>query len=38
MQLRFATDLSAEEYVQREAWKDVKLEKLPDSSGRWLWL
>ena len=29
MQLRFATDLSAEEYVQREAWKDVKLEKCP---------
>ncbi|MCG6880954.1 MAG: hypothetical protein LJE96_17640 [Deltaproteobacteria bacterium] len=29
MQLRFATDLSAEEYVQREAWKDAKLENCP---------
>ncbi len=29
MQLRFATDLSIEEYVQREAWKDVKLEICP---------
>ena len=29
MQLRFATDLSAEEYVQREAWKEAKLDNCP---------
>jgi len=26
MQLRFATDLSAEEYVRQEAWKEAKLD------------
>lgn len=29
MQLRFATDLSAEEYVLREAWKEAKLDSCP---------
>ena len=29
MQLRFATDLSAEEYVRRKAWKEAKLEICP---------
>ena len=29
MQLRFTTDLSAEEYVQRKAWKDAKLVNCP---------
>ena len=29
MQLRFATNLSAEEYVRGEAWKDAKLEVCP---------
>lgn len=29
MQLRFATDLSAEEYVRREAWKEAKLDNCP---------
>jgi hypothetical protein len=29
MQLRFATDLSAEEYVRREAWKEATLESCP---------
>lgn len=29
MQLRFATDLSAEEYVQREAWKEARLDNCP---------
>ena len=29
MQLRFATDLSAEEYVQREAWKEARLDSCP---------
>lgn len=29
MQLRFATDLSAEEYVRREAWKEAKLDSCP---------
>jgi hypothetical protein len=29
MQLRFATDLSAEEYVEREAWKEAKLDYCP---------
>lgn len=29
MQLRFATDLSATEYVRREAWKEAKLERCP---------
>ena len=26
MQIRFATDLSADEYVRRRAWKDARLE------------
>ena len=29
MQIRFATDLSAEEYVGQEAWKEAKLEDCP---------
>jgi len=29
MQLRFATDLSAEEYVRRKAWKETKLDNCP---------
>ena len=29
MQLRFATDLSAREYVRGEAWKKAKLERCP---------
>lgn len=29
MQLRFPTDLSAEEYVRREAWKEARLEICP---------
>jgi hypothetical protein len=29
MQLRFATDLSADEYVRQEAWKNATLEKCP---------
>ena len=29
MQLRFATDLSATEYVRREAWKEAALERCP---------
>lgn len=29
MQLRFATDLSAEEYVRRQAWKDARLDTCP---------
>ena len=29
MQLRFATDLSAEQYVRRQAWKEAKLEHCP---------
>jgi hypothetical protein len=29
MQMRFATDLSAEEYVRREAWKEAKLDRCP---------
>ena len=29
MQLRFATDLSAEEYVRREAWKEARLDNCP---------
>jgi len=29
MQLRFATDLSAEEYVRKEAWKEAKLDNCP---------
>ena len=29
MQMRFATDLSAEEYVRQEAWKDAKLDRCP---------
>ena len=29
MQLRYATDLSAEEYVRQKAWKDAKLENCP---------
>jgi len=29
MQIRYATDLTADEYVRRQAWKDAKLEKCP---------
>ncbi len=29
MQIRYATDLSADEYVRRQAWKDAKLDKCP---------
>lgn len=29
MQMRFATDLSPEEYVCQEAWKDAKLDSCP---------
>ncbi len=29
MQIRYATDLSAEEYVQQEAWKEARLEHCP---------
>ncbi len=29
MQIRYATDLSADEYVRRQAWRDAKLEKCP---------
>lgn len=29
MQLRFVTDLSADEYVQRQAWKAARLDKCP---------
>ncbi len=29
MQLRFATDLSAEQYVRRQGWKEAKLEHCP---------
>ena len=29
MQMRFATDLSPEEYVRQEAWKDAKLDSCP---------
>lgn len=29
MQLRYATDLSAEEYVRQKAWKDAKLGNCP---------
>jgi len=29
MQLRFATNLSVEQYIQREAWKDVELDQCP---------
>jgi len=29
MQLRFATDLSANEYVRQKAWKDAKLNCCP---------
>jgi len=29
MQLRFATDLSAEEYVRKEVWKEAKLDNCP---------
>lgn len=29
MQLRFVTDLSAEEYVRQQAWKDARLDTCP---------
>ncbi len=29
MQIRYATDLSADEYVRRQAWKDAELAKCP---------
>lgn len=29
MQIRFATDLSAEEYVRRQAWKEARLDCCP---------
>ena len=29
MQIRYATDLSAEQYVRQEAWKDAKLDSCP---------
>lgn len=29
MQIRFATDLSADEYVRRRAWKDARLDNCP---------
>lgn len=29
MQLRFATNLSVEQYIQREAWKDAELNQCP---------
>ena len=29
MQLRFATDLSAQQYVRRQAWKDARLDNCP---------
>ena len=29
MQLRYATNLSAEEYVRQEGWKDAKLDTCP---------
>ncbi len=29
MQIRFATDLSADEYVSQRAWRDAKLDKCP---------
>jgi hypothetical protein len=29
MQIRFATDLSADEYVRRRAWRDAKLDTCP---------
>ena len=29
MQIRFATDLSAEEYVRQQAWKDAALDNCP---------
>ena len=29
MQIRYATDLSIEEYVRQEAWKDAKLDHCP---------
>ena len=29
MQMRFATELSAEEYVRQEAWKNAKLDNCP---------
>ena len=29
MQIRYATDLSAEEYVQQEAWKEARLDNCP---------
>lgn len=29
MQLRFATQLSADEYIRRQAWKDAKLDDCP---------
>jgi len=29
MQIRYATDLSAEQYVQQEAWKEARLDNCP---------
>ncbi len=29
MQLRFATDISIEQYIEEEAWKDAKLDQCP---------
>ncbi len=29
MQLRFATDLSAQQYVRQQAWKDAQLDNCP---------
>lgn len=33
MQLRFVTDLSADEYINCQAWKDAKLDKCPLHPG-----
>lgn len=29
MQLRFATNISVEQYIQQEAWRDAKLDQCP---------
>ena len=34
MQIRFATDLSADEYVRQRAWKDARLDTCPLHSKR----
>lgn len=34
MQFRFAIDLTAEEYVRKEAWKDIIISKCPIHPGR----